>query len=261
MKKKSLRVYDVERAKVYGEKGAMVLQQIDYWMKKATVGWIDEKTGLKWVYMTYVQLNKQFPHWSFITVRRAVESLRKKGAIETKKEYELRSGTNRSTLYYRVLKMSIQDAQNDHTPGSKRASKMIKMSTPYNTNTTTENTREYIQKRSVPFSEKKEEQKTLPKGRKKPRYVDGNMSRLFQKAEKWLKEQPEELQEHVGDYLQRAMKDKPIGNQRGYAKTIMIDIWKEQTGREHNTSFRYDAEAIQASLEQMEARYRIGNLF
>ena len=91
MKKKLLRVYNVEMAKIYGEKGAMVLQQIDYWMKKAKGRHID---GVKWIYMTYVQLNEQFPHWSLRTVKRVVASLREKGVIETKKEYELIKGSN-----------------------------------------------------------------------------------------------------------------------------------------------------------------------
>ena len=258
MKKQSMRVYDMDVATVYGRNEALILQQINYWMQKAKGREINR---VKWVYITYAQFCEQFPDMSKSTIQRAVSSLKKQGVIEAKKEFDLIKGSNRTTLHFRVVKMTMASGQNDTKVRSERPLPVVKMTTPYNTDTTTENTKEYIQKRSVPFSGKKEEQKILPKGIKKARYTDGNMSRLFQEAEKWLKEQPEELQEHVGDYLKRAMKDKPIGNQQGYARTIMIDIWKEQTGRGHNTSFRYDAEAIQEAADRFEARMRIGNIF
>ncbi len=259
MKKQSMRVYDIETAKALGINEAIILQQIQYWEKKAKGR---EINGVKWIYMTYTQLNEQFPHWCLRTVKNIVSALRKKGAIETKKEHELVRGSNGQTLHYRSVKVALLECKNDTERVQTLHPKSAKVALAYNTDTTTKNTRKYIQKRSVPFLEKKEEKKTLPKGGKKPRYVDGNMSRLFREAEKWLKEQPEDFQEYVGDYLKTSIvRNLPIDNQQAYARTIIIEIWKEQTNQEHNTSFRYDAEAIQDSLEQTEAQHRIGNIF
>ncbi len=234
------------------------MQQINYWMGKANGR---DYEGFKWIYITYAKFHEQFPDMSVRTIQRAVSSLKKQGVIVAKKEYELVPHSNRSTLHYRVDKVAIRGGQNDHIGLPKCPSKMDKMATPYKYKDNTDITREYRQKGSVPFSKKKEEQKILPKGSKKAKYTDGQMTHLFQKAEKWLKTTPEDLREHIENYLKASMRDRPIKNQTGYAKTIIIEIWKQQTNQEHETSFEYDHEAIQYALEQTEAQMRIGNLF
>jgi len=67
-------VVDPKLATIIGLKEAMILHQIDYWLQRST----NLKKGKIWVYNTVDDWVKQFPFMSRSTVRRTIESLKKK---------------------------------------------------------------------------------------------------------------------------------------------------------------------------------------
>lgn len=56
---------------------AIILQQIHYWLNQSS----HNHDGKKWIYNTYDDWNKQFPFWSVMTIRRAINSLEKQKLI------------------------------------------------------------------------------------------------------------------------------------------------------------------------------------
>lgn len=68
-------------AMAVGFNEAVVLQQLQYWMRNPKIGVVRED-GRKWVFNTYEQWHDDnFPFWSLDTVKRAFLSLEKQGVI------------------------------------------------------------------------------------------------------------------------------------------------------------------------------------
>lgn len=70
-------VIDRELATVIGLNEAIILQQMQYWIKKSTHE-IDDKT---WIYNSVSQWKEQFPFWSESTIDRTLKSLNKLGLL------------------------------------------------------------------------------------------------------------------------------------------------------------------------------------
>ena len=70
-------VIDRELATVIGLNEAIILQQMQYWIKKSTHE-IDDKT---WIYNSVSQWKDQFPFWSESTIDRTIRSLDKLGLL------------------------------------------------------------------------------------------------------------------------------------------------------------------------------------
>ena len=70
-------VIDRELATVIGLNEAIILQQMQYWIKKSTHE-IDDKT---WIYNSVSQWKEQFPFWSESTIDRTIRSLDKLGLL------------------------------------------------------------------------------------------------------------------------------------------------------------------------------------
>ena len=68
-------------AKAIGLNEAIVLQQLHYWLLTSPV----ERDGMKWVFNTYEDWEKQFPFWSISTIGRVFRSLEEKKLTITKK--------------------------------------------------------------------------------------------------------------------------------------------------------------------------------
>ena len=59
---------------------AIVLQRLDYWLNRETVG--VEIGGNRWVYNTYEEWREtNFPFWSVKTIQRIFNALEKKGLV------------------------------------------------------------------------------------------------------------------------------------------------------------------------------------
>ena len=72
-------VIDRELASVIGLNEAIILQQMQYWIKKSTHE-IDNKT---WIYNSVSQWKEQFPFWSESTINRTIRNLEEKGLLFT----------------------------------------------------------------------------------------------------------------------------------------------------------------------------------
>ena len=70
-------VIDRELASVIGLNEAIILQQIQYWIKKSA----HKFDGKIWVYNSISQWKKQFPFWSESTIDRTIRSLEKLGLL------------------------------------------------------------------------------------------------------------------------------------------------------------------------------------
>ena len=70
-------VIDRELATVIGLNEAIILQQMQYWIKKSTHE-IDDKT---WIYNSVSQWKEQFPFWSESTINRTIRNLEEKGLL------------------------------------------------------------------------------------------------------------------------------------------------------------------------------------
>jgi hypothetical protein len=76
---------------------AIVLQQVHYWVSNELNK--NLKDGRKWVYNTYVQWRKQFPFWSYDTIKRTIQSLESKNLLITER---LNSALTDRTKWYTV---------------------------------------------------------------------------------------------------------------------------------------------------------------
>ena len=72
-------VIDRELATVIGLNEAIILQQMQYWIKKSTHE-IDNKT---WIYNSVSQWKEQFSFWSESTINRTIRNLEEKGLLFT----------------------------------------------------------------------------------------------------------------------------------------------------------------------------------
>lgn len=94
-------VINVELATIIGLNEAIVLQQIEYWINTNTIAEKDTvfKNDYYWTYGTIEKWNKQFPFWSYDTIKRTLKKLRDKEILITdnfnEKKYD-------RTIWYRI---------------------------------------------------------------------------------------------------------------------------------------------------------------
>lgn len=129
-------------AVLIGLNEAIVLQQINYWLKSSK----NIRDGEKWIYNTFVEWGEQFPFWSDKTIKRAFANLEKSGLVITNSSYN-KVGIDR-TKWYRIdydllAKMSAESplGQNDPTIGSNCPHDWVNLSSPLGQNDPTNNQR------------------------------------------------------------------------------------------------------------------------
>ncbi len=120
---------------------AIILQQIHYWLNQSN----HNHDGKKWIYNTYDDWNKQFPFWSVMTIRRAINSLEKQNLILIA-NYN-KAGFDKTRWYsinYPVVEsVNRRCVQNEQTICSKRTDGSVQ-NEQTNTRDYTENTTENI---------------------------------------------------------------------------------------------------------------------
>lgn len=104
---------------------AIILQQAHYWLSKST----HEFDGYKWFYKTYEKWQEEFPFWSQATIRRAINSLEKRGYLISTDAYN-KMGIDKTKWYridYQKL-VSSSSAQNEQSSCSNCTDGLLKMS-------------------------------------------------------------------------------------------------------------------------------------
>lgn len=105
-------VIDRELASVIGLNEAIILQQMQYWIKKSTHE-IDDK---KWIYNSVSQWKEQFPFWSESTINRTIRNLEEKELLFTGNyNRDRRDRTKWYSINYLQLDVIMKNAisQND----------------------------------------------------------------------------------------------------------------------------------------------------
>lgn len=111
-------VIDRELAVVIGLNEAMILQQMQYWIKKSNHSY-DGKT---WIYNSVSQWKKQFPFFSESTINRAIKNLESKGFLFIGNfNKDRRDRTRWYSINYQELDRVMKNAisQNDECNKSK----------------------------------------------------------------------------------------------------------------------------------------------
>jgi hypothetical protein len=94
-----MRVFDENIAVAIGLEEAIVVKQIEYWLKVNEKAGANKKDGHYWVYNSIAEWHEQFPFWSFSTVKRIFQSLRDKEILITAKYNRMK---NDKSLWYRI---------------------------------------------------------------------------------------------------------------------------------------------------------------
>jgi len=124
-------------AKKIGLNEAIILQQVHYWLNPSfNQNFIE---GKYWVYNSYPQWLEQFPFWSVITVKRAIQSLEKSGLLIGKQLHKNRFNKAKwYTIDYGKL-AEIENKSEPHTPNAKNGERARPYETLENNSDTLEN--------------------------------------------------------------------------------------------------------------------------
>lgn len=114
--RKTLRYFDARIAVKLGLKEAIILQQIDYWIKSAEKNETNYHDGYYWTFNSIPGWAKQFPFWSEKTTERILKDLRETGCLIVTNEYNRRNNDN--TLWYRIVYDKLDEIITNelHTP-------------------------------------------------------------------------------------------------------------------------------------------------
>lgn len=208
--------YEVEVAKYVGDRAATVLQQIHYWASK---GYGRKIKGRVYIYNTYEDWHKQFPHWSLMTIRRLFEKLVKENlVIPYRKGYDR---TSHWSINYShpicsfCTNGSVQNEQMD----------MFNLNSSIGT-----------------YPSHREPQSLQPvsqQGEKKEPTTKGNYREKYPEAESWLEEKDKEFRQGVEEYLNYHVNNPKVKFPQAYRMAVIVEIWKKYTGQTHHTDFDY----------------------
>jgi len=267
--------------------------------------WIESGDGVMvkgklWTPITYETMMRQFPSWSFSTVRRLVGRLRDSQSVYIIRGQHLFRGSRDSTLHYHIpgiqkAKLSqihISSVQEPQCPAStppvqkppqdvpkKQGSEgkvnicniihknNINNINPYKSvrmfkNSGTNEEGEFSRKEGRGTDRREESCADFVHGvvrsigtgevlpRYKARYMNGDLVTLSEQAMRWLELKTVQFKDYVKTYIKRAMECRVIRNKIAYAKTILIEIWKKETGKKHSTSFQYNELLYEAVAEK-----------
>lgn len=101
-----MRMFDEKTAVAIGLEEAIILKQIEYWLKVNEKAGANRKDGYYWVYNSISEWHKQFPFWSFSTVKRIFQSLRDKKILVTARYNRMK---NDKSLWYRIDYIALED--------------------------------------------------------------------------------------------------------------------------------------------------------
>lgn len=235
-----MRTLDEDVAMEIGEKPALMLSQIIYWISKK------QGTQDGYVWNTYEEWRSKenFPWWGIATVRRALKKLedleivfKRKHSVDKKvHNWDQRRewGLNYShPLVLLVLsKRSVEGDQNDQP-------NMIKKIRSYNTNTypkKTTNTTTHVVPTRLPASRDPYHNSTRSNGELKEHKVSP-ASNDFIYAKKWLVGLDEIYRDRVEQYVKAQMSNPKIRNPIGYEREVVSEVWRKHMGLSNHCDF------------------------
>ena len=235
-----MRALDEDVAMEIGEKPALMLNQILYWISRK------QGTPDGYIWNTYEGWRSQenFPWWGKNTVRRVLKKLedleivfkRKHSASNGVHSWDQRRewGLNYShPLVVLVLsKKSGAGAQNGHPQVPKKIRS-------YNTDTypkKTANTTTHVVPTRLPASRDPYHNRTRSNGELKEHKVSP-ASNDFIYAKKWLVGLDEIYRDRVEQYVKAQMSNPKIRNPIGYEREVVSEVWRKHMGMENHCDF------------------------
>lgn len=235
MTTKNLRCYSIDLAMSLGEKQAMAIHQIDFWLSKPKIGYVI--SGRKYVRNS---LNdwlapENFPHWSLSTLRRVFDSLVSAGILLKKKighrwdqtiAYTLNYG-NKLLVAAGYTEKSVQSEQNhvskmNNWKCSKRTIGSVQNEQMFNIHTLPkDNNKNNLQKAVGDFSPKTDYKQDYPV------------------ATSWLATRENRFIKAVEKYADIHSHKKTVIYPQAVKMKIIVEIWKKFNGMPSNTDFTY----------------------
>jgi len=112
-----VRKFSPELAKELGLNQAIVIGQVDYWVKKNQNANINFHDGRYWTYNSFERWQSQFPFWSVGTIKRIFSDLRQRGILLVGNYNKLKfDKTNWYTLDYSKLSELVKPSGEDTAP-------------------------------------------------------------------------------------------------------------------------------------------------
>ncbi|MCP3924518.1 MAG: hypothetical protein GY714_18245 [Desulfobacterales bacterium] len=117
--------FNVEIAKIYGVDGAIIVENLYFWIAKNRANEKHYHDGQYWTYNSVNAFTVLFPYWSYKQIRRILDNLIKKGAINTgnynKVGYDKTKWYGLSQHIFDVYHLGTSICPNGHTDSPKRA--------------------------------------------------------------------------------------------------------------------------------------------
>jgi hypothetical protein len=260
------RVYSSELACEIGLNESLVVGQLHYWSKKPNIGVVID--GVKYVRNTIDQWRSKenFPFWSKDTIYRTFKRLVDLGIVLVKKLKK--SGWDHTISYgldysHPLLQSAENDCRNLRKPITANCGNRIPQSaTFFNTYNTSEKTTEKTYRDpSVSFSSKEEStsKPTVLANReleRAPNPCNQLYREQYKEASPWLDNQGEEFRRQAKEYCEYHCNGPTVKYPVAYKMSIIVEIWKKYTDKDHHTDFHYVDKEVLRQVEGIEIECR-----
>jgi hypothetical protein len=251
----TIRAFSIDLAKIVGEKPAMFIHQLDYWLNRPKMGY--ELEGQRFIKNTYKGWTspENFPHWTPKTVQRVVKKLEEYDLLITT---QLPKSYDR-TLFYRPNYFSqtllncgyvyspviaVSDARKPKR-ANRSGQKRVDLSRQNGVNQSGQNVQNIKVHRlpqrelhRIPTEIKKQVGKQQdPTG---GRATETRRYRVeYKTAEAWIRSQNKDFKKEVRKYLDCHCNKPTVSYPAALRMKIVVEIWRKYTGKYSITDFEY----------------------
>lgn len=231
--------FDEEVAREIGVNCAVVIHQINYWLKK---GYGKRIEGRVYIYNTYEQWQKQLKFMSLMTIRRTFQKL-----IDNEIVFTYRKGYDRTSYWSLNYSHPICSKRTNPCVQSEQMD-VFKVNTSVHTLTTKDN-KQNIQ----PVG------KTKPPTTSRPSIHTRSYRTDFKEANEWLEKQTSDFQFQVREYSDYHCNSPNTKYPHALRMKIIVEIWKKYNNQTNHTDFHYiDKAGLKPSnIEHLEVKERI----
>lgn len=257
----AVRAYSVDLAQAVGEKPAMFIHQLHYWLNRPRMGYMID--GQRFIKNTYEQWTgpENFPHWTVKTVQRVVKKLEENGLLVVT---QLPSSYDR-TLFYTpnyysslLLKCGYSFPTSSEDPDKKTISNDKKSNRSGQNEAIRSGQKREDQKRQnvqniiihrIPQRQQQRLHTKSSKAEKKIRVSKKPSSgRASQKAcyrdyykiaQSWLNEKESDFKKAARVYVDKHCNKPNVSYPMALKQKIIVEIWRKYTGKYSITDFEY----------------------